>query len=470
MKLVMKAVYVFFSIAVWLGLVGCEDWFAKELPPHQLVGENAITNESTAKVALNGVYSYLDEASLNSQLIIDNEYRLGLFSKGNREDFEEYLLRGKLPVEDANVLGPWEAAYKIINAANNFIYYVEQVPEDKFEANRKTEMLAEAKFLRAFAHSMMLRKYGFFFDFDSKYGALMRMEPATLSNNSMPRSTVAESYRLIFEDYDYAIQYGPQFYSVFRASSSAAKAFKADLLMSRGTEGDYAEAARLADEVLSDSVSFAMESDYVSVFTNGYSSKELMFSRSVDKAPEEQDNTNSIYQLFCKGIYQPSGSFDEYFGTDDLRYGQTLDSVQAGSGSAKTQIWKKHYQQSRDCPMYFMRLAQMVLVKAEAMLYTGAAMEDIVPVLNILRERSGNTLFEVGDFDSREDLQEEIFCEYLRELGMENGNLFYVAVRMKMDGQRKIQLMNPNYDSDNLLVFPIPRQEMENNFEIEQRP
>ena len=40
-------------------VAGCDSMFDKELPPHNLVGENAITNESSAEVALNGIYSYL---------------------------------------------------------------------------------------------------------------------------------------------------------------------------------------------------------------------------------------------------------------------------------------------------------------------------------------------------------------------------------------------------------------------------
>lgn len=33
--------------------------FDDELPPHDLVGENAITNETSAETALNGIFSNL---------------------------------------------------------------------------------------------------------------------------------------------------------------------------------------------------------------------------------------------------------------------------------------------------------------------------------------------------------------------------------------------------------------------------
>lgn len=468
----MKKIYfnigILFLCTVWSG---CEDWFAKEVPPHQLVGENSITNESTAKVALNGVYSYLKDASLNSNYIMDNECRLGLMTYGNRKQFEEeYLMTGAIPEEDPNALNPWQSAYRMVNAANNFVYYAEQVDAKNFGPNRKTEMLAEARFLRAFAHATVLRKYGFFFDINHELGALIRLEPASLSNNSMPRSTVAESYLRIFEDYDYAIEHGAQFSSRFRACATTAKAFKADLLMSRGAPGDYEEAIRLADEVLADSTNFSLEKDYASIFVNGYDSKELIFSRRMDEPPTPQDNSSSIYQIFMNGLAQPSEDYYKYMDEEDARYSVTLDSAGTYPGNVRKLIWKKHYHADRDCPMYYMRLAQMLLIKAEAMLYTNAPIEDIVKVLNVLRERSGNTLFTAEQFASRELLQDEIFCENLRELGMENGNLFFVAVRMQTNGIRKIRQMNPNYNDDKLLVFPIPTSELQNNFKIEQKP
>ena len=96
----------------------------------------------------------------------------------------------------------------------------------------------------------------------------------------MGRSSVKESYEKIFEDLDYAIQYGPRFYSKYRSCATTAKAFKADILMNRGEEGDYAEAIRLANEVIA-SDEFGLEDKYEDIFTNGYSSKELMFTRHI---------------------------------------------------------------------------------------------------------------------------------------------------------------------------------------------
>ena len=159
-------------------VAGCDSMFDKELPPHNLVGENAITNESSAEVALNGIYSYLTAyGTMSAYYISDNEYRTGLLDSAYRTDFEiNGLLKFELNDENSYVSAPWQLVYKMVNAANNFIYNVERLSESKFGQNRKTEMLAEAKFTRAFAHAFLLRRYGYFWDINSVYGPIVRID------------------------------------------------------------------------------------------------------------------------------------------------------------------------------------------------------------------------------------------------------------------------------------------------------
>lgn len=454
-------------------LTGCDSMFDNELPPHNLVGENAITNEASAEVALNGIYSYLTSyGTMSAYYISDNEYRTGLLDSTFRTEFEiNALLKFEFNDENSFVSAPWQLVYKMVNAANNFIYNVERLSESKFGANRKTEMLAEGRFTRAFAHAFLLRRYGYFWDIDSDYGPIIRLEPSALSNNNQGRSSVKESYEKIFEDLDYAIQYGPAFYSRYRGCATTAKAFKADLLMNRGAEGDYEEAIRLADEVIGSS-EFGLEATYGEVFTNGYNSKELMFTRHLKSVPNMNTNVGSLLKLFGGGTYHPSESFLEMLTPADKRYAETFDSVMIGIGTMakRTMVWKKHYGTSGDRPMYYMRVAQMYLIKAEALARTNGSIKDCLDVLNVLRERSGNTLFDVADYTSREEVLEEIFREYVRELSMENGALFYLAVRFGNNGHRKLKDLNPNFMNDDQLCFPIPKAELEHNSGVVQKP
>ena len=51
----MNKIYSSLSLILLLLTLGsCDSMFDNEIPPHDLVGDNAITSESSAKVALNG--------------------------------------------------------------------------------------------------------------------------------------------------------------------------------------------------------------------------------------------------------------------------------------------------------------------------------------------------------------------------------------------------------------------------------
>ena len=124
---------------------------------------------------------------------------------------------------------------------------------------------------------MSLMKYfAYFWDVNSPYGVLIRTEPASLAVNAKARMTMRDSYNQIIEDLDYAIENGPDYTNCFQASKGAAMASKANLLMIRGEGDDYANAAKLAQDVI-DHGGFQMEETFTDVFTKDYSSKEKMF-------------------------------------------------------------------------------------------------------------------------------------------------------------------------------------------------
>ena len=82
------------------------------------------------------------------------------------------------------------------------------------------------------------------------------------------------------------------------------------------------------------------------------------------------------------------------------------------------------------------------------MLRTDSPVKDVVDVLNIVRNRAGATPLKASDYPDRESLMNEIFNENLREIGMENGALYYLAVRMRVGGKRLLKTWNDNYEKD----------------------
>ena len=159
-----------------MGLSACDALFDNELPEHDLVPENAIIDEKSAEKALLGIYSYLDDSQynggyLNSHLITYNYIRLNLMTAVGPSSFEnDQLYRFAYDETDANYENGWRHVYRMINAANNVIYYVEQLGDEKFGTNRRNEILAEARFLRAFCYMYLMQHHAQFWDTESKYG------------------------------------------------------------------------------------------------------------------------------------------------------------------------------------------------------------------------------------------------------------------------------------------------------------
>lgn len=247
-------------------LSGCDSLFDKEIPEYQVSDATAVTDQASAETALLGVYSYLGDYGVFSvYYLVDDAYRCGLLEGTYRSsDYERNLEALSVPSEHRELLEKWKLCGKMINAANNLLAAIEKVNDANFVGERKKEIIAETRFLRAFAQLYLMKHYAFFWDLDSKYGPLMRRVPGTLSNNNMKRSGVRETYDLILEDLDYAIDYGPGYKDVFSASKGLAKGFKVEVLLLRGTEEDYAKVPELANEVLPD-YEFKLEGSFEDV-------------------------------------------------------------------------------------------------------------------------------------------------------------------------------------------------------------
>ena len=89
----------------------------------------------------------------------------------------------------------------------------------------------------------------------------------------------------------------------------------------------------MANEVIA-SEEFGLEDKYGDIFANGYSSKELMFTRHIKTPPSMDDNVGSLFKMFGGATYKPTEMYFEILTQDDKRYEATFDSVMLGNGTA----------------------------------------------------------------------------------------------------------------------------------------
>ena len=264
-------------------------------PEHVVTDDNYITDVSTAQTALNGVY-----ASWRSTGV--SYLRYGMSSMAHTQTqamvmgAEEFAAEN-IETNNSNVETAYTAYYNVINTANTFLVHINKnIPG--LSEEKRTEMIAEARCQRALAYLTLLKCFGEYWKQDSPYGVCIFQDELVRDNQPRKRSTVAETYKLISDDLDYAIAHCEQHPADhYHMSSVFAKALKAKMYMA---QDNYAEAARLAEEVIgeAEAAGYGLESDYAKIFDEQFNSQEMLFAPYTANPSELMD---SNWYMFSPG-------------------------------------------------------------------------------------------------------------------------------------------------------------------------
>ena len=244
-------------------------------PDHVVTDLNYITDAASAQTALNGVY-----ASWRSTGV--SYLRYGIASMAHTQTqamvmgVDEFAAEN-IQTNNSNVETAYTAYYNVINTANTFLVHInKQIPGMTEE--KRTEMIAEARCQRALAYLTLLKCFGEYWKQDSQYGVCIFQDELVRDNQVRQRSSVADTYKLISEDLDYAIAHCEQHPADhYHMSSLFAKALKVKMYFA---QDNYPEAARLSEEVINEAeaAGYELESDYANIFTEQFNSKEMLFA------------------------------------------------------------------------------------------------------------------------------------------------------------------------------------------------
>ena len=244
-------------------------------PDYVVTDLNYITDATSAQTALNGVY-----ASWRSTGV--SYLRYGIASMAHTQTqamvmgVDEFAAEN-IQTNNSNVETAYTAYYNVINTANTFLVHInKQIPGMTEE--KRTEMIAEARCQRALAYLTLLKCFGEYWKQDSQYGVCLFKDELVRDNRVRQRSSVADTYKLISEDLDYAIAHCEQHPADhYHMSSLFAKALKAKMYFA---QDNYPEAARLSEEVINEAeaAGYELESDYANIFTEQFNSKEMLFA------------------------------------------------------------------------------------------------------------------------------------------------------------------------------------------------
>ncbi|MDN3665785.1 RagB/SusD family nutrient uptake outer membrane protein [Algibacter miyuki] len=422
-------------------------------PVYQVSEKNVITNIDQAQTALYGTYGILIDGLEFTSYVPGFSSLMGLTMKvGSRGpgSFSQFF-NNEVTSENAYIELLYTKMYFLLNNANHIITKTEKLDSDD---SRKNEIIAEAKTLRALTNFYLLRFWGQFFDENSNYGIVLKEEPIS-DAIIQGRANVKDTYALILEDLDYAIQYGPDFSNTFYTSNLFAKALKSKVLLYKK---DYTTAAKLALEVI-EADDRTLEDAFADIFTKKIANtKEVLFQTPFDNA---NDRNNKAF------------IFRSYFGlTDfykDFMEGDLRKSAAIASNGVNNKFNNSVYngEALTADTEYFMRLGEVYLIYAEAVLRGDDDIEASLDALNMIRERSDNTLIETAD---KTELLEAIRKEKIYELGGEGGEEWFDLVRYYKEGDLDINDFKP-ISSDSKLILPIPFQSVKlSNNMIDQNP
>jgi len=439
----------------------CEVFDGLEPTPQQsLPPEDAIQDAEGAESALTGTYSFLNQDGYYGRMQpVYGPILSGYMgsTSGTTRDITFQSESNSVQPNDNTLAGLWDDIYEVANAASNVIQRVGDLTDDDgFTENRRTQIIAEARFLRALAHFDALRFFGRFWDTSSELGIPLRLEPGDATNAQIPRSSVSEVYASVMTDLDDVIANAPAFSINYLASRDAGRALKSRVAL---YAGDYAMAAQLADEVIAGG-NFTLEANYGDIFANKLNSSEVVFAMF---ASQTEGSGHSFFYLSPSSPigegrydYAPTAQYIALMEGDpraEASFGETPDGPEVRKYPSLT---------TSEDPSYIIRLAELHLIKAEALLRSGGAVQEAQDALNVVRNRAGVAPAATTDVDELLALIQE---EKVKELAFEGSHSWFDAIRYD-----NIMSIKPTVTSENQYALPIPTIEVDPNNEISQNP
>jgi hypothetical protein len=383
MKLNFKKYIMVTAIAVTF--TACED-FLDKVPISQSTVGNAYNTASDAEAALIGAYDtfqqeyYIWDNVIFSDVISDNHYAGG----DNPEVFAAEDLN--LTPTNGRLFTNWSQLYNGIAKANVVLAKVPAITDPKLEVGgRREQILGEASFLRAYHYYQLVTLWG---------GVPLITSPVSSTEPSevqVPRSTVEQVYAQIIADLEYAAEHLPDTYGAdasvnkARATKGAAHAMLAKVHAQK-PDRDYNEVLEYCNAVINSSAGYTLLDDFAHLFDgNHYNNTESILEIQFVGAPEANFGPQLLLPPSISGdswrkFITPSHSLVDAYDAegDNIRKDVTILFEQAPWSDEFWSVavngnvpfaykWKSANGWASTNRQYILRLADIILLKAEAL-------------------------------------------------------------------------------------------------------
>jgi len=438
-----KITYILFSFA--LVLASCSKVLDVE-PTASISSETAINDKVGIERATIGSYTAFQSAGLygRNRVIVGDLAADNLKWTGTTYEYFQ-IENNEVPAENAITEGTWIAAYDGLNRVNNVLDALNRVNDLTTTERDKYE--GEALFMRALFHFNLLTYFG---------GVPIKVTPTLdISNVDQARNSTDQVYEQIIADLLVAEAKLPETMPLGRANTFAASALLARVYLTRyhsnGNAADAVLAVGKADRVLTEG-GFSLVSPYAALFEG--SNSEVIFEIVFDV-----QNKNRLAEYFfprsLAGRYEiaPSDALIQSYETGDQRLSASI------AIDVENKVYGTKYEQlsAGSDAVFVLRLAEMYMIRAEALAYNNGDILTIRENIDALRSRAG---LEPTTADTYDALKLAVENERRHEFAFE-GHRWFDLVRTK----RAVGLLGINED---YTLFPIPLSEMQTNKLMQQ--
>ena len=469
-----------------LGFSGCKD-FLDLSPISQETTDVAYNTSSQIEAALTGTYEsfqaeyYVWDNVLFQDVRSDNHYAGG----DNPEVFEIDWLN--ITATNSRLFTNWSNIYNAIAKANVVIERAPLVTDPSLSEQRRSQIIAEAYFLRAYHYYTLVNQWG-------EIPLVLTFTSSTVPEDiRLPKSTIIEVYAQILEDLEKAIADLPDTYgsdasvNKARATSGAANALAAKASLQKPSP-DYTAALGYIEAVEASSANYRLI-DYAALFDgNNYNNAESILETQYLGGNEGNFGPQLLLPPSISGdswrkFVTPSQDLLEAFGEegDVIRRDATVlfENVNwvdeywgnaVGSAIPFAYKWKNADGWASADRTHLLRLGDIILLKAEALAGLNRLNEAAAEV-NRIRSRVNLSDLPASASTSVESMRTAILHERRLELAQEAQRWddlvrFGKAVEV-MNSLQEIDLRtgNPtNYAMDPSKIYlPIPQEEIDRN-------
>jgi len=485
----MKNIFnILIIIALTSLFVSCEKFL--DLKP---LSEGVAITNTTADSAL-----YADASEVEAALggVYDdfrNEYyELDYFVNGDAQSDDAYAGADNpanfqiddyaIDATNLNINRDWAYLYSMIGKANTVINNLEGVPG--LSEDRKNEIKGEASFIRAFNYFQLVQLWG---DVPLQLTEIKTISAELLPELYLimfpPRALAKDVYEQIIKDLELAVQYAPvSAPHKGYATKGAANAMLAKVYATSTDYRDWSKVLTYCDAVISGG--YSLLENYDQLWDNSVeNSSESIFEINYEGTPSSGNwGVNMFRGLDWKKFNIPSNDLVAAFDAEGDVIRKNASIIwQDVSGKWNDPNWpqtnypflNKWRDLSQPSPQnyIFIRLADIMLLKAEALNETG----DVSGAKALVDQIRSRVNLPGTPANNQADMRLAIEKERRLELAFEGHRWF----DLKRTG-RAVEVMNKvptlngagyRYNiNPNRLLWPIPQAELDKNVNLTQNP